>query len=41
VADYSIIVAKNTLTLNYPTKMVLETVAILKRCRSLPLPSYL
>jgi hypothetical protein len=31
VADYSIIVAKNTLTLNYPTKIVLETVDILKR----------
>mmetsp|Transcript_4943 Transcript_4943/g.6803 ORF Transcript_4943/g.6803 Transcript_4943/m.6803 type:complete len:1165 (+) Transcript_4943:24-3518(+) len=31
VADYSIIVAKNTLTLNYPTKIVLETVSILQR----------
>lgn len=31
VADYSIIVARNTLTLNYPTKIVLETVDILKR----------
>lgn len=31
IADYSIIVAKNTLALNFPTKVVLETVDILKR----------
>eukprot|EP01034_Spumella_vulgaris_P023030 gene23030-29219_t len=31
IADYSLIVAKNTLALNFPTKIVIETIDILKR----------
>jgi len=32
VADYSITVARNALTYNFPAKLALDTVEVLKRC---------
>lgn len=32
VADYSMTVARNALTYNFPAKLALDTVEVLKRC---------